>query len=198
MERGQRWRGRSVVATTPRLLHEATADFGPPIDASWQRNWLRDLGGDDVVYGHCDTGPWNIVGRGGWPEAFIDWEFAGPVARSWELAETIWLNAQLHDDDIAERHGLPDAVGRARQVRAVLDGYGVSRTDRPMVVDRLAEVAIHGARADAVAAEVMPESTAAVDDEGYPVLWSIAWRARSASWIVRHRDLLRRHACQMS
>ena len=39
---------------------------------------------------------------------------------------------------------------------------------------------------------VSPESTAAVDDEGYPVMWGIAWRARSASWIARHRTLLRR------
>jgi Ser/Thr protein kinase RdoA (MazF antagonist) len=175
-----------------RGLHEAAASFVPPPGARWKPNWLRDLGGDDVVFGHCDTGPWNIVGRDGRAEAFIDWEYAGPVDRLWELAETIWLNAQLMDDDIAEMHGLPDAATRARQARAIADGYGLAADRRDGLVDRLADVAIHGARFEAVDARVTPDSTRAVDDQGYPVLWGIAWRARSASWIARHRELLRR------
>ena len=36
------------------------------------------------------------------------------------------------------------------------------------------------------------EAAEAVAPDGYPVLWGIAWRARSASWILRHRSLLRR------
>ena len=180
------------VGTLLRGLHDATADFTPPPDATWQPNWLRDLGGGDLVYGHCDTGPWNIVGRDGRAEAFIDWEFAGPVDRHWELAETIWLNAQLVDDDVAARQGLPDAATRARHARAIADGYGLAAADRADVVERLADVAIHSARFEAVDAGVTPESTGAVDATGYPVLWGIAWRARSASWIVRHRQLLRR------
>lgn len=191
------WSDESVgaVGTLLRGLHDATADFVPPAGVTWQVNGLRELGGDDMVIGHCDTGPWNIVGRDGRPDALIDWAFAGPVSRSWELAETVWLNAQLHDDDVAERHGLPDAATRARHVRAILDGYGLPRADRSALVDRLADVAVHGARAEAVAAGVNPESTAAVAVDGYPVLWGIAWRARSASWIARHREPLRRHAC---
>jgi hypothetical protein len=153
---------------------------------------LRDLPGSDPVYGHCDTGPWNIVGSGGRPDAFIDWEFAGPVDRLWELAETVWLNAQLHDDDVAERHGLPDAAARMRQARAIVDGYGLAAGRRADLVDRIQDVAIHAARAEAVAYAVTPESTAAVSDDGVPVLWAVAWRARSASWIARHRAQLRR------
>jgi hypothetical protein len=183
------------VGALLRGLHDATAGFTPPAGAVWQPNWLRDLGGDDIVIGHCDTGPWNIVGRPGRADAFIDWEFAGPVDRLWELAETVWLNAQLVDDDVAAMHGLPSAAARAGQARAIVDGYGLPHADRAELVDRLSDVAIHGARYEAVGQGVTIDSTAAVSDSGYPVLWAITWRARSASWIARHRTLLRRAIC---
>jgi hypothetical protein len=183
------------VGTLLRRLHDATADFTPPAGAVWQPNWLRDLGGDDIVIGHCDTGPWNVVGRQGRPDAFIDWEYAGPVDRLWELAETVWLNAHLVDDDIAEMHDLPTPTARARQARAIVDGYGLPRASRNELVDRLSDVAIHGARHEAVAEGVTIDSTTAVAENGYPVLWGIAWRARSASWIARHRTLIRRAVC---
>jgi hypothetical protein len=177
------------VGALLRGLHDATASFTPPPGAVWQPSWLRDLGGDDPVYGHGDTGPWNIVGR---PDAFIDWEFAGPVDRLWELAQTVWLNAQLVDDDVAERQGLADAATRAEHARAIVDGYALPAARRADLVERLADVAAHAARHEAVNHAVTPDSTAAVDDDGYPILWGIAWRARSASWIARHRPLLRR------
>ena len=181
----------SGVGSLLRALHDATATFEPPAGASWQASWLRDLPGPEVVISHNDTAPWNIVGTGGRAEALIDWEFAGPVDRLWELAATVWLNAQLHDDDIAEMHGLPDAPARARQARLIVDGYGLSAAERAELADRLPEVAIHAARAEAVAGGVTLESTEAVTPDGYPTMWGIAWRARSASWMARHRALLR-------
>jgi hypothetical protein len=181
----------SGVGRLLRAVHDATASFTPPAGASWQASWLRDLPGTDVVISHNDTAPWNIVGTGGRVEALIDWEFAGPVDRFWELAATVWLNAQLHDDDIAEQHDLPDPPARARQARLIVDGYGLSAAERAELADRLPEVAIHAARAEAVAGGVTMESTAAVTEDGYPTMWGIAWRARSASWMARHRALLR-------
>ena len=43
----------------------------------------------------------------GLPVAFIDWTTAGPTDCLDEIAAIAWLNAQLHDDDIAERQSLP-------------------------------------------------------------------------------------------
>ncbi|XVU28521.1 phosphotransferase [Actinoplanes sp. CA-054009] len=180
------------VGTLLRGLHDATATFTPPTGATWQPNWLRDLGGDDIVIGHCDTAPWNIVGAPGRPDAFIDWEFAGPVDRLWELAQTVWLNAHLVDDDVAELRNLPDATTRSRHARAIADGYGLPRAARDDLVDRLSDVAIHSAHHEAVAEHVTIDSTDAVTATGYPTLWGITWRARSASWIARNRPLLRR------
>jgi Phosphotransferase enzyme family len=186
-----------AVGALLRRLHDATVSFVPPEGVRWQSCWLRDLDGADRVIGHCDTGPWNVVATQGRPTAFIDWEYAGPVDRWWELAAAVWLNAQLHDDDVAERNQLPDAATRARHVRAMFDGYGVPRRCRPALLDRLVEVPIHAARGEAIDGGVTPESTAGVTDDGYPLLWAIAWRVRSAAWIARHRGLLERHACAL-
>jgi hypothetical protein len=121
-----------------------------------------------------------------------DWEFAGPVDALWKLAETAWLNAQLHDDDIAERAGLPSAARRGQQVRLLLDAYGLPPAEQVGFVDRMIEFAVHSARAEAVRYSVTPDTAAAVDPSGYPFLWAITWRARSASWMLRHRQILER------
>ncbi len=144
------------------------------------------------MIGHGDLGPWNVVAQGGIPVAFIDWEFAGPVDAVWELAEAVWLNAQLHDDDIAEKFGLPSAARRSQQVRLLLDAYGLPAAERAGFVDRMIEFAVHSARSEAVQYGVTPDTAAAVDPSGYPVLWAITWRARSASWMLRNRPILER------
>ncbi len=187
------WREDEAVEGVGRLLraaHDAAASFVVPPNAVWRPWFGRSLPGDSPVTGHCDVGPWNIVADNGQPYALIDWEFAGPVDAEWELAQAAWLNAQLHDDDTAERLGLPSAVKRAAQVRLILDGYGLSANRRVDFVEKMIAYAVHEAKAEAVAFDVGPESTAAVSSTGYPVLWAVTWRVRSASWMLEHRTLL--------
>jgi hypothetical protein len=168
-----------------RGLHNATASFVPPADATWQP-WYFHHSGPGAVFGHCDTGPWHIVARNGLPVAFIDWTLAGPIERRVEVAATAAWNAQLQDDDVAARHGLPDAGTRAALVRHFLDGYEVPRAQREDVVDAMIEFMIQDCAWEARQAEIGPEST-----DSTP-LWSLAWRAGSADWMLRNRDLLRR------
>jgi hypothetical protein len=120
--------GAAAIGALLRDLHRATATFTPPADAVWLPWFGRDLEGSPRLIGHCDTGPWNVLARRGRPVALIDWDTVGPVGLRWELAQAVWLNAQLHDDDVAERVGLPDLGTRARQARLILDGYGLPRT----------------------------------------------------------------------
>ena len=167
-----------------RDLHEATASFELPSDAVWRPWFGRNLGGQRLVLGHCDTGPWNIVAQNGLPIAFIDWEEAGPVDRDFELAQACWLNAQLHDDDIAERVGLPPATARAKQMRYLLDGYGLSKSERVGFVDKMIAFAVHDAADQAIAHRVTPDSTDAEP------LWMITWRVRSANWMLYNRSTL--------
>jgi hypothetical protein len=109
---------------------------------------------------------------------------AGPADRLEEIAATAWLNAQLHDDDIAERQGLPAARARAAQLRRFADGYQLPRADRQRLVTAMIEYAIRDSAAEAIQAGVTPQ-TGECD-----AVWAIAWRARSAAWMIRHRPLL--------
>ncbi|MGP0030715.1 MAG: phosphotransferase [Acidimicrobiales bacterium] len=172
-----------------RRLHDATSTFSVPDHAFWHPWFARTLPGNDPVIGHGDLGPWNILAREGLPVAFIDWDYAGPVDAMWELAEVAWLNAQLHDDDVAARHNLPDPDARARQLGLIVDGYGVSRQARHGFVDRMIEFAIRSAREDAIEYAVGPETPSPAPN-GFPILWGITWRSRAAAWLLDHRRLL--------
>ena len=162
-------------------LHEATATFAVPPDAVWQSWFGRSIDAGDNTVGHCDTGPWNIVSRDARPVALIDWEVAGPVGRYVELAQACWSNAQLVDDDIAERMNLGSTQDRAKQVSILLDGYGLTRAERFGFFSKIVSFAIHDAAEQAVQARVTP------DYRNVEPLWAIAWRTRSASWMLRKR-----------
>ncbi|GAB3459553.1 aminoglycoside phosphotransferase family protein [Kineococcus endophyticus] len=182
------WADEAVggVGVALRGLHRAVADFEPPAGARWQPWFVRELGRGPRVVGHGDTGPWNWVSRAGFPVALVDWEAAGPVDPLVELAQAGWLNCQLVGDVVAERQGLGSPLQRARQLRQLLDGYGLPLARREELVELLVEVAVADAAAQADEAHVRPEST---DPEP---LWALAWRTDSARWILRHRALLLR------
>ncbi len=173
-----------LIGTMLRRLHEATASFKVPEDARWRPWFGRAIGSGRRVLGHCDTGPWNIVARARCPVALIDWEEAGPVNLYVELAQACWLNAQLHDDDVARRVGLASPEARAKQVRLLLDGYGLGRADRAGFTDTMIAFAVHDAADQAAQADVTMET------RDPAALWGITWRTRAASWMLRHRATL--------
>jgi hypothetical protein len=177
--------GAAALGGLLRSLHEATGSFRPPLDAVWFPWHGRDLGGPCTVIGHCDVAPWNIVARDGLPVAFIDWETAGPVDPMIELAQLAWLNAKLYDDIVAEIEHLPPLAERARQLAAIADAYGLTAEQRRGLLDQIIEFAIADTASEADSANVTPETTS------HPIaLWAMAWRARSAAWMVRHRGVL--------
>jgi hypothetical protein len=181
-----------------RDLHRATASFSMP-DAHWMPWWGRTLDMADPVIGHCDLGPWNIVAVDGVPVAFIDWDSAGPVGRRLEIAQTAWLNAQLHDEDVASRVGLPGLSARAQQLRAFCDGYGLSQHARVGLVDAMVEVAVRTSAQEAIDSGVTPDGVQPTRVgllgggpafTGHDLLWAVTWRTRSAAWMLRHRATL--------
>jgi phosphotransferase family enzyme len=189
------------VGAMLRDLHRATATFTPPAGAIWMPWWGRDLPAAQRTIGHCDAGPWNILARDGRPVALIDWDTAGPVGAIWDLAQAAWLNAQLHDDELAERVGLPTIDARARQLRSIADGYGLARDARASLVGQMIEVAVRSAAQESIDAGVTATgaSPAAMGrlgggppTSGHDLLWAISWRTRSAAWMLRHRRLLER------
>lgn len=167
-----------------RNLHNSTSSFRPPSDAVWRPWFGRTLGEAPRIVGHCDAAPWNVVVRDGLPVALIDWDLAGPVDPLVELAHSAWLNARLYGDEIADQYGLPPVRERVRQLRAITDGYGLSRDQRIGFVDRMIEFAIHSAAADADEYGVTQETVQS------NALWGMAWRSRSAAWMLRNRRAL--------
>ena len=177
-----------VLAGTGRLmrrLHEATSSFTPPPDARWSAWPLRDDGPDAVV-SHCNIAPWNIVIRGGEPVGLIEWQYAGPTDRLNEVAVTGWYCAQLHDDDVAARVGLPDAPERAAWLKTFLDSYGLPRRERAGLVTRMIEFAVRDTAGYARFQQITPETT----DSRH--LWLMSWQIRAADWMLRHRQLLQK------
>jgi hypothetical protein len=170
-----------------RRLHDAGRGFTPPPGARWQP-WFTRSDRPDAVYGHGDIGPWNIVVVDGLPVGFIDWEFAGPVDPLDEVAQAAWLNAQLHDDVVAERNQLPTAEARAHQLRLFVDAYGLEGAGRSQLVSRMIDHAIRDAANELDQANPlkMAKRPTGPDDPG----WAVAWRVRSAAWLVAHRPLL--------
>ncbi|WP_216327490.1 phosphotransferase [Deinococcus aestuarii] len=178
--------GAAAVGTLLRQLHDVTASFHPPRDAVWFPWFGRALGEGARVIGHGDVAPWNIVARQGRPVALIDWERAGPVDPRVELAQACWLNAKLHDDLVAELEGLPPLRERARQLRAMVDAYGLSAAQRRGFVELMIEFVVHDTANEADEARIGPEGGAATPK----LLWGLAWRARAAAWLCRHRRVL--------
>ncbi len=176
--------GAAAVGRLLRTLHEATASYLPVSGALWRPWFGRGLGSSPKIIGHCDAGPWNIVARDGLPVALIDWDFAGPVDPLVDLARACWLNAKLHSDDVAAREGLPPLEDRARQLRAILDGYDLSMNRRHGFVRLMIDFAIHSVAAEADEFGIVPDTT---KTDG---LWGMAWRARSAAWMLRHERVL--------
>jgi hypothetical protein len=172
-------------------LHTVTMEWTPPADACWRTWFLRELIGPRSVIGHGDLGPWNILARDGHPVAFIDWDHAGPLDPTWELAHVVWQNAQLYDDDVAEMNNLPDPAQRASQARLILDGYGLEYSGRVGLVDRMIHLAVWSAREEAIEFNVAPD-TASPSPSGYPVLWAVTWRTRSAAWMLDNRVMLQK------
>jgi hypothetical protein len=168
-----------------RDLHHATRTFRPPVDAVWLPWHGRGLGSPEKVIGHCDVAPWNIVARDGMPVALIDWETAGPVDPLVELAQLCWLNAKLHDDIVTDREHLPPLADRARQLAAIVDGYGLAASQRRGFLDLIIQFAICDTAWEADDAAIAPDTTT------HPIaLWAMAWRARSAAWMIRNRRTL--------
>jgi hypothetical protein len=175
--------GIAALGALLRRLHDATASYQPPGAAIWRPWFGREVGTPDII-GHCDAAPWNIISRHGRPVALIDWEVSGPVDRLTELAMAAWNNAQLYDDDVAAMNGLPNAATRIRQVRILVDAYGLPGTSRHQLAYRMIELAAQSAANEVIEQQITPQT------EHAPRVWGIAWQTRSVAWLVRHRRAL--------
>ncbi|MFW3173085.1 phosphotransferase [Geodermatophilus sp. CPCC 206100] len=104
-----------------RRLHDTTADFVPPEDATWfsGRPWRPGL-----VVGHHDAAPYNAVWRDGRLAGFVDWDTAGPASREMDLAYSALMWVPLLAPGSAWPNADTPAGDPRRRLHALLDAYG--------------------------------------------------------------------------
>ena len=111
----------SVLVDVARLLrryHDAVSSFVPPPGADWQFTVGGPTTGEIIC--HNDVAPWNTIFTGTHPVAFIDWDFAAPAPRTWDIAYALWRYGPLYAD---ESIGTP--AERARRIVLFCDAYGL-------------------------------------------------------------------------
>jgi hypothetical protein len=130
-----------VLGSAVRLLrrfHDATVGFIAPKGATWSSE-MADVdavgsGTGDVIC-HNDVCPENVVFRGGEAVAFLDFDFAAPGSRLFDLARLALMTVPIDAPDDAARTGREGLDPFAR-LRVVADAYGLA-PGRTGLVDAL-------------------------------------------------------------
>jgi hypothetical protein len=122
------------VAELQREYHRAVADFRAPVDAVWGDGPApRQFSGTLVC--HNDLCLENVVVADGRAKAFIDFDFARPVDRIWDIAIALRHWGPMWDPvDLDEHHAHLDFVARGGMF---LDAHGLTRTERARTLDAL-------------------------------------------------------------
>jgi hypothetical protein len=120
----------TALASLGRLLrefHDAASTFTAARELSWNGALADPAGG--VVVCHNDLELSNIVFRNGIAVAFIDFEFAAPGRRVYDLAHLARFCVPLDDDIDRTRLGWHPANQPAR-LRLLADAYGLDDSQR--------------------------------------------------------------------
>lgn len=145
-----------------RRFHDATIGFPETHAEGWQFQIGAPTTGPVIC--HNELGPYNTVYRNGRPVAFIDWDFAAPGPREWDIAYALWRFVPLYDDDTCAALGWP-AAPRGPRIAGFLDAYRLDdRRDLLQVLRR---------RQEAIYATIACRA-----DEGDPVYVSLRREGR--------------------
>ncbi|MBO0682349.1 MAG: phosphotransferase [Candidatus Dormibacteraeota bacterium] len=173
----------AAVARMLRRLHDATITFASPVGARW-RQAATDPGPVEVVC-HNDWGPHNAIFRSERLVGFIDWDFARPGSRLWDIAWAALTWVPVRTDEHCQAEGWMDPPDRGRRFRLFCDAYGL--LDRGGVLDAV--------RSRAIATGGWIEAGAAAGEEVFRRL-AVEGHANSyrqdGEWIEANRDWLTR------
>ena len=120
------------VARAVRRLHDASQGFVAPEPEQWSGHDYAGPVQPDCV-GHLDLVPWNITFDGEQVSGLIDWDFAAPTSRAWDLAYVAHQFVPFHPSEALAAWGWdvePDRVGR---LRLLADAYGAPITPAELV-----------------------------------------------------------------
>ena len=120
------------VAHLLRRLHDVTVDLEAPA-GGWREGAEAPESGEVIC--HNDVAHYNTVFLAGRPVAFIDWDFAAPGPRAWDVAYAAYRFVPLCSDQAAGGLGASVPVDRPGRLRRFCDAYGL--TDRAGLVDMI-------------------------------------------------------------
>jgi hypothetical protein len=139
-----------------RRLHDAAADFTPPVDAVWGSipgtpAGVVPLFEKPELISHQDYCPGNVVFRDGLPAAFIDFDLSRPTTCVADVVNAMyWWSPLMHPSD--RPPAMRDADVPAR-VRILADAYGMTAEQRALVVPTAVQRAANSLPAMRAAAE---------------------------------------------
>jgi hypothetical protein len=175
----------TALASAAELLrgfHDATAGFVPPPGATWNRE-LADRSPRAEVICHNDVCPENIVYREGTAVALLDFDFAAPGRRVFDVAAFARMVVPLDAPDDAARSGRGGLDPVAR-LRVVADGYGLARADRRELLEVIGDQI-------AVGGEFVRRRVEA-GEEAFIEMWNATGGAerydRRRAWFAEHRQ----------
>jgi Phosphotransferase enzyme family len=111
------------VARALRAMHDATAGFTVPEPGNWQYRTVIPAEIDCI--GHNDLGPYNVIFDGVGVAGIIDWDFAGPSSRAWDLCYAAHRFVPLSAPRSTKAFGwdpVPDQAARLRLFAGAYNG----------------------------------------------------------------------------
>jgi aminoglycoside phosphotransferase (APT) family kinase protein len=174
-----------VLETLGRLLrrfHDATTRWEIPPGASWSQAFADPAGGPVIC--HNDVCIENVVFRDGRAAALLDFDFAAPGRRVWDVAQAARYWIPLTDPELpsATDRGVRDPIGRMRRFA---DAYGLDTDARRQFAEVVLE-SEHGARR-------FVASQAARGVAGFAAMWdeaAVRRFDRKIAWIERHAHVI--------
>ncbi|MFC0864806.1 phosphotransferase [Sphaerimonospora cavernae] len=132
------------VARTIRAMHDATTGFVSPEPGNWQ--YRTTIPADVDCIGHNDLGPYNVVYDGARVAAIIDWDFAGPSNRIWDLCYAAHRFVPLSAPRSTKAFGWDLVPDQAARLRLFADAYGRGVTPAELLdllIVRLSSIAAY-------------------------------------------------------
>lgn len=129
------------VAGLLRRMHDVSTAVPFGVDETWSREMADPLGGD--VFCHNDVCLENVVFRDGVAIGLVDFDFAAPGRREFDLASFVRMCVPIDDDESAVRLGWMKADRPAR-LRIVCDKYGLDGPGRARLLSCLDESIARG------------------------------------------------------
>lgn len=126
------------AAALLRRMHDASLDFVPPPDATWSVEMADPAGVREVIC-HNDVCVENVVYRNQVAVALLDFDYAAPGRRVYDLAQFARMCLPLDTDEDALLLGRTPPFDPVRRLRIVADAYGLNAAQRGELLEAVAD-----------------------------------------------------------